>query len=182
MMLDEKPWWYYLRIFGWHRERGVFWHQIGLSALALVGFAVALVRRDTFLRGMALYAVGVTLVFSLFAYKTPWHTVHFVPGYAVLAAATLGAIARLRTGRLVATLFAAVVALTLHGQAKLAAFLRPAEERNPYAWFTAFAPADAPEVAVAVFIEDANVARGEISGGGLAGPIAKAVMEAVINQ
>jgi peptidoglycan glycosyltransferase len=56
------------------------------------------------------------------------------------------------------------------------------EERNPYAWFTAFAPADAPEVAVAVFIEDANVARGEISGGGLAGPIAKAVMEAVINQ
>lgn len=56
------------------------------------------------------------------------------------------------------------------------------DERNPYAWFVSFAPADDPEVAVAVFVEDANVPRSEISGGGLAGPIAKSVMEAVINQ
>jgi peptidoglycan glycosyltransferase len=55
-------------------------------------------------------------------------------------------------------------------------------ERNPYAWFVSFAPADDPEVAVAVFVEDANVARDDISGGQLAGPIAKAVMEAVISQ
>jgi penicillin-binding protein A len=45
-----------------------------------------------------------------------------------------------------------------------------------------FAPADNPEVAVAVIVEDAGVERDAISGSGLAAPIAKAVMEAVVNQ
>ena len=57
-----------------------------------------------------------------------------------------------------------------------------APDRPPYAWFVSFAPADDPQVAVAVLIEDANVPREAITGGGLAGPIAKAVMEAVINR
>jgi len=55
-------------------------------------------------------------------------------------------------------------------------------DQPPYAWFVSFAPADNPKVAVAVFIDDPSVPRGEISGSGLAAPIAKAVMEAVINQ
>jgi peptidoglycan glycosyltransferase len=56
-----------------------------------------------------------------------------------------------------------------------------ADERNPYAWMVSFAPADDPQVAVAVFIESApGIAREDISGGGVAGPIAKQVMEAVI--
>ncbi len=50
----------------------------------------------------------------------------------------------------------------------------------PYAWFVSFAPADNPEVAVAVLVEDAGVARDAISGGGLAAPIATSVMEAAI--
>lgn len=53
--------------------------------------------------------------------------------------------------------------------------------RPPYAWFVSFAPADDPSVAVAVLVEDAGVARDQISGGGLAAPIAKRVMEAVIS-
>ena len=57
-----------------------------------------------------------------------------------------------------------------------------AEGRPPYAWFTAFAPADDPQVAVAVVIEDANVPRDDIAGGRLAAPIAKSVMEAVMNR
>ncbi len=52
----------------------------------------------------------------------------------------------------------------------------------PYAWFTSFAPAENPEVAVAVMIEKADIARGEIAGGLLGGPIAKAVMQAVLQQ
>ena len=57
------------------------------------------------------------------------------------------------------------------------------EDLPPYAWFVSFAPADDPEVAVAVFIESTQgVAREEISGGGLAGPIARSVMEAVIER
>jgi peptidoglycan glycosyltransferase len=50
----------------------------------------------------------------------------------------------------------------------------------PYAWFVSFAPAQDPEVAVAVVIQKAGIDRGEIAGGVWGGPIAKAVMEAVI--
>ena len=53
-------------------------------------------------------------------------------------------------------------------------------ERSPYAWFISFAPADNPEVAVAVMIQKSDIPRSEIAGGLLGGPIAKAVMEAVI--
>ncbi len=49
-------------------------------------------------------------------------------------------------------------------------------KKNPYAWFVCFAKN--PDIAVAVFIEDANVARNDIAGGALAGPIAKAVIQA----
>jgi penicillin-binding protein A len=56
------------------------------------------------------------------------------------------------------------------------------KDKPPFAWFTSFAPANDPKVAVAVMIEDANVARDDISGGALAAPIAKSVMEAVLGQ
>lgn len=55
-------------------------------------------------------------------------------------------------------------------------------DQPPFAWFVSFAPADNPQVAVAVVIEEADVARDDISGGRLAAPIAKDVMEAVINE
>ena len=48
--------------------------------------------------------------------------------------------------------------------------------RPPYAWFVAFAKD--PDVVVAVFIENADVERSDIAGGRLAGPVAKAVIEA----
>jgi peptidoglycan glycosyltransferase len=54
------------------------------------------------------------------------------------------------------------------------------ENTSPYAWFISFAPADNPEVAVAVMIQNADIPRSEVAGGLLGGPIAKAVMEAVI--
>ncbi|MDQ0789157.1 penicillin-binding transpeptidase domain-containing protein [Streptomyces sp. B3I8] len=55
---------------------------------------------------------------------------------------------------------------------------------TPYAWFISWArgkDAPAPAVAVAVVVEDAR-ARGEISGGGDAAPIARSVMEAVLGD
>ena len=54
--------------------------------------------------------------------------------------------------------------------------------RPPYAWFVSFAHADDPKVAVAVLVEDAGVERNAISGSGLAAPIAKRVMEAVMDR
>ncbi|QKW11143.1 penicillin-binding protein 2 [Streptomyces sp. NA04227] len=55
---------------------------------------------------------------------------------------------------------------------------------TPYAWFISWAkrPDDSrPKVAVAVVVEDARAKRSEISGGGVAAPIAKAVMRAVLD-
>ncbi|MBA2443845.1 MAG: penicillin-binding protein 2 [Nocardioidaceae bacterium] len=57
-----------------------------------------------------------------------------------------------------------------------------AANRSPYAWMVTFAPADDPEVAVAVLVEQTNIERDDISGGGLAGPITADVMRAVIGQ
>ena len=51
-------------------------------------------------------------------------------------------------------------------------------ERPNVAWFVAFAPAKAPQVAVAVVIEEAGTA--EVSGNALAAPIAKSVIQAVL--
>ena len=55
---------------------------------------------------------------------------------------------------------------------------------KPYAWFISFAKLGdgSSPVAVAVVVEDDNANRDDISGGGLAAPIAKNVMEAVINS
>lgn len=50
----------------------------------------------------------------------------------------------------------------------------------PHAWFTSFAPANDPKVAIAVVVEDGGNAGSEAAGGLLGGPIAKAVMEAVL--
>jgi cell division protein FtsI/penicillin-binding protein 2 len=55
---------------------------------------------------------------------------------------------------------------------------------KPYAWFISYAkmPDGSKPVAVAVVVEDENANRDDISGGGLAAPIAKNVMQAVINS
>lgn len=55
-------------------------------------------------------------------------------------------------------------------------------ERPPYAWFVSFAPAESAQVAVAVLVQDAGANTNTISGGGLAAPIAKRVMEAVLGK
>lgn len=57
---------------------------------------------------------------------------------------------------------------------------RGVEGKAPYGWFVSFAPAQNAEVAVAVMIQEAP--GKEIAGGQLGGPIAKAVMEAVLNK
>ena len=54
-------------------------------------------------------------------------------------------------------------------------------EVPPYAWFVGFAPAQAPKVAVCVMIQHVDRPTTEIAGGLLGGPIAKAVMEAVLH-
>ena len=56
-------------------------------------------------------------------------------------------------------------------------------DKNPYAWFVSFAKdANGKEIAVAVVVEDSDAQRNEISGSGLAAPIAKAMMQAYLGK
>ncbi|WP_431983884.1 peptidoglycan D,D-transpeptidase FtsI family protein [Streptomyces qinglanensis] len=53
---------------------------------------------------------------------------------------------------------------------------------NPYAWFISYAKtSDGSPVAVAVVVESSDTLRSDIAGGKLAAPIAKGVMEAVLD-
>ena len=54
------------------------------------------------------------------------------------------------------------------------------DDAAPHAWFTAFAPADAPRVAIAVVVENGGSMGNEATGGRVAAPIARAVIEAVL--
>ncbi|WP_299444962.1 penicillin-binding protein 2 [uncultured Phycicoccus sp.] len=56
------------------------------------------------------------------------------------------------------------------------------EGRRAHAWFISFAPADDPEIAVAVIVEDGGIANTETSGGSVAAPIARQVMEARLTR
>jgi cell division protein FtsI/penicillin-binding protein 2 len=53
---------------------------------------------------------------------------------------------------------------------------------NPYAWFVSYAKMGDKQIAVAVVVEDSNAQRDEISGSGLAAPIAKKMMEAGLGK
>ena len=54
--------------------------------------------------------------------------------------------------------------------------------KTPYAWFTSYAKdeSNGKEVAVAVLVEQSNAARSEVSGNGLAAPVAKEMMRAAL--
>lgn len=56
------------------------------------------------------------------------------------------------------------------------------EPRSPSLWFTSFAPADDPQVAVAVVLENEGQSTNETTGGALASPIAKQIMQAAISR
>ncbi|MEZ0094163.1 peptidoglycan D,D-transpeptidase FtsI family protein [Streptacidiphilus sp. EB129] len=53
---------------------------------------------------------------------------------------------------------------------------------NPYAWFVSYAKDGNKEIAVAVVVEASNTDRTEISGAGLAAPIAKDMMKAYLGK
>jgi peptidoglycan glycosyltransferase len=54
------------------------------------------------------------------------------------------------------------------------------EGEAPHAWFTSFAPAQDPQIAVAVVVLDGGSLGSEATGGQVAAPIARAVLEAAL--
>ena len=57
-----------------------------------------------------------------------------------------------------------------------------AEGAAPHAWFIGFAPAQDPQVAVAVLVEDGGSSGSEATGGKVAAPIARDIMRAVLGK
>lgn len=52
------------------------------------------------------------------------------------------------------------------------------DDAAPHAWFVGFAPADDPQIAVAVIVENGGSLGSEATGGAVAAPIARAVLKA----
>jgi peptidoglycan glycosyltransferase len=52
----------------------------------------------------------------------------------------------------------------------------------PHAWFIGFAPAEDPQIAVAVVVENGGSLGSEATGGRLAAPVARDVMRAVLGR
>ena len=126
----EKPWFYYLQLFGAQRIGGLVWQQLAFSALAVAGGLVAFATRQSLLRFAAIFTLIVVIALSLAPYKTPWHAIHLVAGFALVAA---GALAAIRFRPLGVAIAVFVLGIQLH-QTRLAVFLRPADARNPYAY------------------------------------------------
>jgi peptidoglycan glycosyltransferase len=53
---------------------------------------------------------------------------------------------------------------------------------NPHAWFVGFAPADAPQYAVAVIVEEGGSLGSEATGGAVAAPIAANVLRNALGR
>lgn len=130
----EKPWWYYLSLFGWFRDGGLLWQQLAFSAAALAGAVAAFFLRQPILRWALIYTAIVCGALSFVAYKTPWHAIHLVPGMAILASGALMALLRLPFGRVLAPAAFAIILGFLAQQTRLSSFLRPADARNPLAY------------------------------------------------
>ena len=56
------------------------------------------------------------------------------------------------------------------------------EGRRAHAWFISFAPADDPQIAVAVVVEDGGTSGTVTGGGAVAAPIARQMMQARLNR
>ena len=72
---------------------------------------------------------------------------------------------------------AAIPGVTVAGKTGTA---QDGTERQPHVWFMAFAPAEDPQVAVAVIVENGGDLGDDATGGAVAAPIAREVMEAVL--
>lgn len=131
----EKPWPYYLQLFGVQRWGGFSVAQSIFPLLIGAGALVALSLRRPVVRWILVYTGLIVLLLSSSAYKTPWHAIHFVPPFALLIA--VGVHAACAKSRVAITITAVLTLAslgTLLYQTRFVAFLRPADARNPFAY------------------------------------------------
>ncbi len=89
----SEPWYYYLQIlFSCRPQRGFFWSEGLVAALALVGGAYSLIPSAKPQEGSAapcvfltFYTLLLTVLYSAISYKTPWCALSFLLGMILLA-------------------------------------------------------------------------------------------------
>jgi len=133
------PWYFYLHRLAWfHPAKGPVWSEGLILVLAALGAAVSLGgKRSPLHRFLALYTLILTAAYCAISYKTPWCLLGFFHGMILLAgvgAATLVESCRARATRVVTVALLLGLTFQLSWQAWRAAFVYPADPRNPYVY------------------------------------------------
>lgn len=143
--LHIHPWsFYFERLLWFHFPKGPVWSEALIFLLAVAGWIAALWGRKPadgcvrFLRFAGFYAFGLTAIYTVIPYKTPWCLVGFHHGFILLAGAALpilwSLLRKWRGGRLAVFAVLALAAGQLTVQAWRGAFPYATDRRNPYVY------------------------------------------------
>ena len=138
------PWYFYLRrLLFFHYRNGPFWSEGLIAGLTAVGGVAAFTRRwpgpteDMLIRVIAFYTAGMTLIYTVLPYKTPWCVLGLLHGMILLAGVGAAALVRMcGEGRLkwVACAALVIASAQLGWQAWRASFPFCASQFNPYVY------------------------------------------------
>jgi uncharacterized protein (TIGR03663 family) len=138
------PWYFYLRrLLFFHYRNGPVWSEALIAGLALIGVIAAFTRRGAgqtqvmLIRVIAFYTAGLTLIYTVLPYKTPWCVVGFLHGMILLAGVGAAALQRMCGPRqLKWGVSAALILASAHlgWQAWRASFRFYASQFNPYVY------------------------------------------------
>lgn len=133
------PWYFYLLRLAWfHPAKGPAWSEGAILLLGIVGMALSCrAGANPLHRFLALHTVGLTAIYSVISYKTPWCMLNFLLGFILLAG--FGAahiVERFRSApwRGVCGGVLALIVIQLGWQAWRASFQYASDRRNPYVY------------------------------------------------
>jgi uncharacterized protein (TIGR03663 family) len=135
----EKPFLYYLSLLGYDLSGCL------VLGLAVMGSVVAIRGQRTesrsdqplFIQSLLIYGAAISLIYSVIPYKTPWIALNLWLPIALLAGVGVTAVWRKFQNlgaRAFLVLFIGTLFLALGHASWKWAFVRPADERNPYAY------------------------------------------------
>ncbi|MBM4087295.1 MAG: TIGR03663 family protein, partial [Planctomycetes bacterium] len=134
------PWPYYLKMLLYTKHApGPWWSEGLIVALALVGMAAAMLRKEasSLASFLACYTLLMAITYSIIPYKTPWCMLSFLHGLILLAGIGAAEIVRILPNipaKTVACVLLLAGGCNLAGQAYRANFVFHSDNRNPYVY------------------------------------------------
>lgn len=137
---DKAPWYYLQLLFVPQKAAGIWWYGTPVALLALIAYCRSFaagfdLRQKVAIRFLAYAALGHFMIYSAFAYKTPWLACLPWAHVCTLAGFALGGLAWRNRG-LQAGVWAlvAISGFTQLRQARLASIRCASDDRNPMAY------------------------------------------------